>query len=110
MARNLDKEEQCPVILTQNLIGGKWKISILWLLNENKKRFNELKRQLPKITHAMLTQQLRELEGDGLVHREVYCEVPPKVEYSLTLIGHDFIPIINLMGKWGNEYLSHISH
>jgi DNA-binding HxlR family transcriptional regulator len=110
MARNLDKEEQCPVILTQNLIGGKWKISILWLLNENKKRFNELKRQLPKITHAMLTQQLRELEGDGLVHREVYCEVPPKVEYSLTPIGHDFIPIINLMGKWGNEYLSHISH
>lgn len=105
MARNFDKEEQCPVILTQNLVGGKWKISIIWLLHEEAKRFNELKRLLPKITHAMLAQQLRELENDGLVHREVYPEVPPRVEYSLTPIGCKFLPVIDLMGEWGNEYL-----
>ena len=105
MAKNLDKAEQCPVILTQNLIGGKWKIAILWFLIENTKRFNELKRSIPKISQAMLTQQLRELEKDGLVSRKVYPEIPPRVEYSLTPIGCKFVPIINLMGQWGNEYL-----
>ncbi len=105
MAKNLEKEEQCSVILTQNLIGGKWKVAVLWLLSLSTKRFNELKKSIPQITHAMLTQQLRELERDGLVHRKVYCEIPPKVEYSLTPIGHKFVPIINLMGQWGNEYL-----
>jgi DNA-binding HxlR family transcriptional regulator len=105
MAKNLDKEEQCPVLLTQNLIGGKWKIAILWLLTENTRRFSELKRLIPKISQAMLTHQLRELESDGLVHREIYREIPPKVEYSLTPIGYKFVPIINLMGQWGNEYL-----
>ncbi len=106
MAKNYEKGEQCPVILTQNIIGGKWKIAILWLLSGSTLRFNELKKLIPKITHTMLTQQLRELENDGLVHREIYHEVPPKVEYSLTPIGIKFVPIINSMGAWGIEYLA----
>jgi DNA-binding HxlR family transcriptional regulator len=105
MAKILGKEEECPVIITQNIIGGKWKVAILWLLRENPKRFNELKKLLPKITQTMLTQQLRELESDGVVHRKIYHEIPPKVEYSLTPIGRKFLPIINIMGQWGNEYL-----
>ncbi|MCB8952643.1 MAG: helix-turn-helix transcriptional regulator [Ardenticatenales bacterium] len=92
----------CPVTATVSIIGGKWKPIILWILFQEKRRFSELKRAIPKITQKMLTQQLRELERDGIVHREVYPVVPPQVEYSLTQKGYTLAPILQAMEKWGN--------
>jgi len=94
----------CPVELTLKLIGGKWKVLILWHLKDNTMRFGELKRMMPNITTKMLTQQLRELEMDELVHREVYPRVPPKVEYSLTKQGESLKPVLDSMCKWGLMY------
>ncbi|MDG4656444.1 helix-turn-helix domain-containing protein [Ectobacillus antri] len=93
----------CPVEATLDIIGGKWKSVILYHLSDQTLRFNELKRLIPDITQRMLTLQLRELERDGIVHREVYKEVPPKVEYWLTEFGQTLTPIIHLMLKWGVE-------
>lgn len=95
----------CPVTLVQNLIAGKWKLIILWHLSENTKRFSELQKTIPDISQGILTQQLRELEQDGLIHREVYRTVPPKVEYSLTEIGKSFLPLLDSMTAWGKTYL-----
>lgn len=97
--------EICPVTQTQNIISGKWKIIILWHLSIKTRRFNELQRLLPNISKGILTRQLRELEDDQMVHREVYKEVPPKVEYSLTPLGQSFIPILNSMGDWSKKHL-----
>ncbi|MGP7818571.1 winged helix-turn-helix transcriptional regulator [Niallia sp. 01092] len=96
--------EGCPVELTLSVIGGKWKGVILYHLINGEKRFNELRRICPNITQRMLTLQLRELEKDGIIHREVYHQVPPKVEYSLTDFGKSIVPIILLMKDWGEEY------
>ncbi|SFF17858.1 DNA-binding transcriptional regulator, HxlR family [Paenibacillus catalpae] len=93
----------CPVTETQNVIAGKWKIIILWHLRETK-RFGELQRLVPGISKAILTSQLRELEKDRMINRKVYQEVPPKVEYSLTEAGEQFIPILESMGEWGKKY------
>lgn len=101
-------EFNCPVEATLQLIGGKYKAVILWHLIENQKRFSELKRLLPKATEKMLTQQLRDLENDGLIIRTVYPVVPPKVEYSLSDFGRSIIPVLNSMCNWGEEYLSTI--
>lgn len=98
-------ELKCPVGITQSIIGGKWKLVIIWQLRSGVKRFNELLRALPDIRQSYLTQQLRELERDGLVHREVYREVPPKVEYSLTDIGVKFLDVMSKMCEWGKEYM-----
>ncbi|MEJ9148907.1 winged helix-turn-helix transcriptional regulator, partial [Bacillus thuringiensis] len=87
----------CPVEAMVEVIGGKWKGVILYHLLDGTKRFNELKRLKPNITQRMLTLQLRELEADGIIHREVYREVPPKVEYSLTELGESLRPVILLM-------------
>jgi len=95
-----------PVELSLNIIGGKWKIPILWRLKDNSKRYGVLKRSLPNVTHKMLTQQLRELEQDEIIARKVYSEIPPKVEYSLTLLGKSVIPVIDLLREWGEEYRS----
>lgn len=92
----------CPVTATVSIIGGKWKPIILWILFQEKRRFSELKKNIPKITQKMLTQQLRELERDGIVHREVFPVIPPQVEYSLTLKGHTLAPILQAMETWGN--------
>ncbi len=92
----------CPVTATVSVIGGKWKPIILWILFQEKRRFSELKRNIPTITQKMLTQQLRDLERDGIVHREVYPVVPPQVEYSLTQKGCTLAPILHAMEKWGN--------
>ena len=97
-------EYHCPMELTLDLIGGKWKALILWHLGENTLRFSELKKALPKITQKMLTQQLRELEESGLVTRFVYRQVPPKVEYSLTATGKTLLPILTTMYQWGLTY------
>lgn len=95
--------EGCPVEITLDVIGGKWKGIILFHLIDGKKRFNEFQKLHPCITQRMLTLQLRELERDGVIHREVYKEVPPKVEYSLTEFGRTLEPIILLMKDWGEK-------
>ncbi|MCA0150687.1 helix-turn-helix transcriptional regulator [Rossellomorea vietnamensis] len=102
--KQLNPEYQCAIDLVIDVIGGKWKVLILWNLNEGVKRFNELKRSLPNITQKMLTQQLRELEEHGLVERTVYQEVPPKVEYSTTEMGKKLQATLFEMCKWGDEY------
>ena len=94
----------CPVEATLDVIGGKWKGVILYHLVETK-RFNELQRLIPGVNRRMLTLQLRELERDGLIHREVYREVPPKVEYSLTEFGQTLSPLILQMRDWGAVYV-----
>lgn len=105
MARTLDKAFNCRKELTLALIGGKWKMLILWRLGKDgTKRFNELKESIPGVTQKILTSQLRDLEEDHLVHREVYPEVPPKVEYSLTACGESLIPILETMYHWGTDY------
>lgn len=101
-------EEQdvvCPLTLTQNVIAGRWKIIILWYLSQRTRRFNELQRLLPGISKGILTRQLRELEEDGMVHREVYKEVPPKVEYSLTELGKEFNTVLDAMKDWGTGFM-----
>jgi len=101
-----DRKFFCSMELTLQVIGGKWKPFIVHRLGTNgTMRFSELKRSIPKITQKMLTQQLRELEGDGLIYREVYPQVPPKVEYSLTDLGTSVMPVIKILTEWGNDYI-----
>ena len=96
----------CPVEATLDLIDGKWKAVILYHLLDDTIRFNELGRRLSRrISQRMLTRQLRELETAGLIHREVYAEVPPRVEYSLTKRGRSLEPVIRSLWNWGNTYL-----
>ena len=90
----------------QNILSGKWKITILWYISEYEiQRFGELRRRLGDITQSTLTKQLRELEQDGFISRYVYQEVPPKVEYSLTDLGKSFVPILQDMKKWSDIHL-----
>jgi len=98
----------CPVAVTVDVIGGKWKGLILYHIVPGPRRFNELRRLMPDITQRMLTLQLRELERDGIVHREIYQQIPPKVEYSFTEFGETLKPIIFLMRDWGDEYENEI--
>jgi DNA-binding HxlR family transcriptional regulator len=96
----------CPVEATLDLIDGKWKGVILYHLLSDKVRFNELRRRLSRITQRMLTRQLRELEAAGLIHREIFPEVPPRVEYSLTALGRSLEPVIHNLWSWGDRYLA----
>ncbi|AJQ29139.1 winged helix-turn-helix transcriptional regulator [Pelosinus fermentans] len=101
-------EKDCPILLTQRLISGKWKLSIIWFLAQNNvMRFGELKNAFDDslLTQKMLTQHLKDLERDHLVNRQVYNEMPPKVEYSLTPTGKSFIPVLEHMEKWGQHYM-----
>ena len=98
----------CPIEATLALIVGKYKTLILWHLKDTILRFNELKKLIPKATPKMLTQQLRELESDGLIIRVVYPVVPPKVEYSLSDFGKSIIPILDSMCDWGSDYLENL--
>lgn len=99
-------EFNCPVDATIQLIGGKYKAVILWHLIEDKKRFSELKRLIPRATEKMLSQQLRDMESDGLIVRTVYPVVPPKVEYSLSEFGRSLVPVLDSMCRWGTDYLN----
>lgn len=92
----------CGLNKVQKIVGGKWKLSLLWYISAETRRFGEIKRIFPDITQSMLTKQLRELESDGLLHREIYKEVPPRVEYSLTNLGQQFLPILQSMSEWGD--------
>lgn len=100
---------RCPVEASLEVIGGKWKALILFHLLSGTKRFNELRRLLPKVTQRMLTRQLRDLEEDRLVVRVIYPEVPPKVEYSLSEFGKSVEPILRVLQQWGTEYLDEIN-
>ncbi len=99
------KQYHCPMEVTLELIGGKWKALLLWHLMEGTLRFHELRTLVPQVTPKMLTQQLRDLERDGLIDRKVYAVVPPKVEYSLSEFGKSLIPILDIMCHWGSDYL-----
>jgi DNA-binding HxlR family transcriptional regulator len=94
----------CPVEVTLGVLGGKWKPMILFYLLQGTCRFSELRRLLPDVTQQMLTTHLRELEAHGVVHRQVYAQVPPKVEYSLTELGRSLAPLLDLMAQWGEKY------
>lgn len=99
----------CPIEATLDVIGGKWKAVILYHLLSGTKRFNELRRLMPEVTQRMLTRQLRELEGDRVVARVIFPEVPPKVEYSVTKYGRTLEPIFKLMQKWGTQYVHKVT-
>lgn len=100
-----DKKYYCTVELSLQIIVGKWKPIIIHHLGmSGVLRFSEIKRTIPNVTQKMLTQQLRELEADGIVHREVYPQVPPKVEYSLTEMGQSVVPLIRALCDWGETY------
>lgn len=94
----------CPVETTLTLIGDKWKVLILRDLMSGKKRFGELKKSIGSVSQKVLTAQLRDMEANGLVHRQVYAEVPPRVEYSLTELGKSLKPVLDAMQNWGEDY------
>ncbi|WP_055666598.1 winged helix-turn-helix transcriptional regulator [Desnuesiella massiliensis] len=101
-------DKSCPIEHTVNLIGHKWKVLILrTLFNNGTQRFSELSKGINGISQKMLTQQLRQMEDDGIIYRKVYPEVPPKVEYSLTVLGKSLKPILDEMNSWGIEHLKH---
>ena len=102
---DLENRYNCPVEATMGVIGGKWKVIIIHHLLDGTKRFSELRRLIPQVTQRMLTSQLRELERDGAVHREVYPQVPPKVEYSLTELGKTLEPVLLIMHDWGESLI-----
>jgi DNA-binding HxlR family transcriptional regulator len=95
----------CPIEALMDAVGGKWKPVILYYLLGGTRRFGELRRLVPGVSQRMLTQHLRELEADGIVHREVYKEVPPKVEYSLTELGRTLEPVLVQMNAWAEEHM-----
>ncbi|MFF5441069.1 winged helix-turn-helix transcriptional regulator [Streptomyces achromogenes] len=95
----------CGVDAAMDIIDGKWKVSILWALGEGTRRFGELRRLLPGVTEKVLAAQLRELEADGIVHREDYAETPPRVEYSLTETGDRLNEALAPLGVWGKEHV-----
>ncbi|MGW3367908.1 winged helix-turn-helix transcriptional regulator [Streptosporangium canum] len=95
----------CGIDAAMDVIGGKWKVLILWALDERACRFGELRRQVSGVTEKVLASHLRELEEDGIVHREVYDEVPPRVEYSLTSLGVLLNEALAPLGAWGREHV-----
>ncbi len=105
MKRPDSRQFECPIEAIVDVIGGKWKLSILYQLFQGTKRYGELKRLVPNATERMLTLQLRELEASGIVQRTVYPEVPPKVEYSLTELGLSLEPVLQTMLHWSEKYL-----
>lgn len=98
------KRYHCAMDVTMDFIGGKWKTVVLWYLRNDKKRFGELRKLIPQMTERMLSIQLRQLEEDGLVKREVFTDKPPlKVEYSLTDFGKSLLPVLEAVARWGRE-------
>lgn len=96
--------ENCPLASVQKILRGKWPMVIVFLLSRGTLRFGELSRKMPQVTQANLTKELRMLEKYKLIHREVYKEVPPKVEYSLTDLGVKFLPVLEVLEKWAVDY------
>jgi DNA-binding HxlR family transcriptional regulator len=104
MSKTMATTQQCPMEIGLNILSGKWKLKIIWQLSKKSIRFNELQRLLGNITTKTLTQQLRELEEQGIVQRIVYPDKPPKVEYSLTELGQSINPVLKSLCDWGKNY------
>lgn len=103
---DINKKYRCPVEYTLDIIGGKWKPLILWSLAQDEvKRYGEIRKSINGITDKMLSQQLKDLESKGLIHREQYNQIPPKVEYWLTEKGQTLVPILKVMCDWGSEHM-----
>ncbi|MEO1653579.1 MAG: helix-turn-helix domain-containing protein [Bacteroidota bacterium] len=106
---NLENEIQlefdCPFMLTLRFIGKRWKPAVLWKIREGHHRFHALKKELPRISDKMLSQSLNEMEADGILHKEIYQEVPLRVEYSISDFGKSLFPVLEQMNQWGNQYL-----
>ncbi len=98
-------EFNCPVTATLEIIGGKWKPIILYCLVARKRRFGEIAVRIPQISRKVLTEQLKELEHDGLISRERFKEIPPRVEYALTELGESLSPVFQAMENWGNQHI-----
>lgn len=96
---------KCPFATSQKILSGKWALTLLHFLSEGTLRFNEIQRRLPEITQSTLTKQLRSLEDYGMIIRTVYPQIPPKVEYSLSPMGEDFITVLESLKDWGNKYI-----
>lgn len=96
---------KCPVTGMLQLIGGKWKPVILYCLKSEKRRFGEISARIPGLSRKVLTEQLKELEEDGLLKRKQFNEIPPRVEYELTALGRSLSPVLNEMEKWGMEHI-----
>lgn len=94
----------CPITATLQFIGGRWKAVILYYLSSGTRRFGEISARIPTISRKVLSQQLKELENDGLINREQFKEIPPRVEYSLTDFGKTLAPVFKEMSDWGKEY------
>lgn len=108
MEQEVDLFGVCPYTTAQKIFTGKWAILIIFHLTEKTHRFGELQRKMPGITQAALTKQLRTLEEYGMINRYVYPEVPPKVEYSLTEIGREFIPVLKQFNSFGTKYITYL--
>ena len=102
MENNLE-HAHCPAIDTMALIGGRWKVIILHVLSKHARRFGEINVRVPSISRKVLTEQLRELEADGLISRKQYKELPPKVEYALTAFGESLCPLLAYISAWNKE-------
>lgn len=99
----------CSVEAAMAVLGGKYKTIIIWYLNVSSvMRYNEIQKAIPQATAKMLSQQLKELEGDGIIRRKLYPVVPPKTEYSLTDLGRTLVPIVNMMSDWGHDYFRYL--
>jgi len=96
----------CPYVTAQKLLTGKWTLLILHYLSGRPLRFSELQKSLPNLTQATLTKQLRMMEGNGLITRTVYCQIPPRVEYALSPLGRHFHPVLDALQTWGEEYIA----
>lgn len=101
---------KCPFVTTQRLIQGKWAILIMHYLSNGPVRFNELQRMMPKMTHATLSKQLKQLLNEGLISRKDFNQNPPKVEYSLTEMGWKFSPVLMSIREFGNEYIKYLNN
>ena len=99
---------RCPFVTAQKVLQGKWAILILHYLSDGPVRFNQLLRILPEMTHATLSKQLKQMERDGLILRKEYPQVPPKVEYSLSDMGREFLPVLDSLRAWGMKYIDHL--
>jgi len=108
---NINREaiERCPVTITLGKIGGRWKPLILWHLMPGKKRYSELKKLIPAVTEKMLIQHLKQLEEDDIITRKVIEIMPPHVEYNLSKLGKDLIPVMNAMAEWGFKNMKRIN-
>lgn len=99
------REEICSLTITQNVLQGRWKPLLIWYISLQPQRFGELTRLLPGISKGILAKQLKELEDDGLIQKEIFDELPFKVEYTLTALGEQILPVIAVMQDWGKKYI-----